>query len=177
MKLGVAIMAILTFLSACAGSGIKGENYMDMKPELKLEEYFTGPIKAWGIIQDRSGNVISRFDADMVGTWDGEKIVLDEVFNYYDTGTVQNRVWEITKIDDMHYQGKAGDIIGTAKGKAHGNAVYWSYQMDVPVDDTSYRLKFEDWMWAMQDEVVINRSYLKKFGITFAEITIFMQKQ
>jgi len=48
----------------------------------------------------------------------------------------------------------------------------------VPVDDKSYRLKFDDWMWAMDDgNVVINRSYLKKFGITVAEITIFMQKQ
>lgn len=29
----------------------------------------------------------------------------------------------------------------------------------------------------MRDGVVMNRSYLKKFGITVAEVTIFMQKQ
>lgn len=169
-------MGILTFLSACSG-GIKGENYADMKPEFKLEEYFNGPIKAWGIIQDRSGNVVSRFDADLVGTWDGNEGVLDEVFTYYDTGTEQRRVWKITKIDDRNYKGTAGDIIGTATGKAHGNAIQWTYEMDVPVEDKTYRLKFDDWIWAMNDGVIINRSYLKKFGITVAELTVFMQKQ
>ena len=29
----------------------------------------------------------------------------------------------------------------------------------------------------MNDGVLINRSYLKKFGLTVAELTIFMQKQ
>ena len=49
--------------------------------------------------------------------------------------------------------------------------------MDVPVGDTSYRLNFDDWMWAMNDGVIINRSYMKKFGFRVAELTIFMQKQ
>ena len=169
-------MAALTFLSSCFG-GIKGENYLDMQPGFKLEEYFQGPIKAWGIIQDRSGNITARFDAELVGSWEGNKGVLDEVFTYYDSGDVQTRKWEITKLDDMNYQGSAGDIIGTAQGRAYGNAIYWSYEMDVPVGDTSYRLKFDDWIWAMNDGVIVNRSYLKKFGIRVAEITIFMQKQ
>lgn len=175
LKLGLLIMSMLTFLSAC--SGVEGKKYVDMQPGFKLEEYFNGPIKAWGIIQDRSGNVISRFDAEMVGSWEGNKGVLDEVFTYYDSGETQRRVWEITKIDENNYEGKAGDIIGAATGKSYGNAVYWTYEMDIPVDGTSYRLKFDDWIWAMRDGVIVNRSYLKKFGITFAEITIFMQKQ
>jgi hypothetical protein len=49
--------------------------------------------------------------------------------------------------------------------------------MDVPVGDSKYRLRFDDWMWAMNDGVLMNRSYMKKFGITVAEVTIFMQKQ
>ena len=114
----------------------------------------------------------------MVGTWSGNKGVLDEVFTYYDSDRKQVRECEITKIDDLNYTGTAGDIIGTATGKSFGNAINWTYEMDVPVDDKSYRLKFDDWMWAMDNgNVVINRSYLKKFGITVAEITIFMQKQ
>ncbi|MCY4154747.1 MAG: DUF3833 domain-containing protein [Gammaproteobacteria bacterium] len=169
-------MSILTFLGACS-AGINGDNYLDMQPTFKLEDYFNGPIKVWGIVQDRSGNVVNRFDADMVGRWEGDEGVLDEVFTYYDSGKIQRRKWEITKIDELHYQGKAGDIIGIAAGTAHGNAIYWTYEMDVPVRDTSYRLKFDDWMWAMNDGVVVNRSYMKKFGIRVAELTIFMQKQ
>ncbi len=169
-------MSMLTFLSACS-AGIDGANYLQLQPAFKLEDYFNGPIKAWGIVQDRSGNIVNRFDVDLVGRWEGNEGVLDEVFTYYDSGKTQKRKWEITKIDELHYQGKAGDIIGTAAGTAHGNAIYWTYEMDVPVRDTSYRLKFDDWMWALHDGVVVNRSYLKKFGIKVAELTLFMQKQ
>lgn len=38
-------------------------------------------------------------------------------------------------------------------------------------------MSVEDWDWAMRDDVIVNRSYLKKFGIIFAEVTILMQKQ
>jgi hypothetical protein len=174
MKFKIALFSVLILLSAC---GIKGENYIEMEPPLLLEEFFDGTVKAWGIVQDRSGNIVNRFDVVIEGKWDGNKGVLDELFTYYDTGKTETRIWKITKIDDMQYEGTAGDIIGTAKGKAYGNAVYWTYEMDVSVDDSSYRLTFEDWIWAMNDGVVVNRSYLKKFGITFAEVTIFMQRQ
>lgn len=147
-----------------------------MKPAFRLEEYFNGPIKAWGIVQDRGGNIVNRFDVDIAGRWEGDRGVLEEVFTYYD-GRTQNRTWEITKIDNRHYQGKAGDIIGMASGTAYGNAVYWTYEMDVPVGDTSYRLTFDDWIWALNDGVIVNRSYMKKFGVKVAELTIFMQKQ
>jgi hypothetical protein len=147
-----------------------------MQPAFDLKAYFNGPIKAWGIVQDWRGKVVSRFDVTMVGTWEGDKGTLEEDFNYYD-GSTQRRIWKIKRINDTNYEGTAGDIIGKATGEISGNAVNWAYEMDVPVGDSSYRLKFDDWMWQMNDGVLINRSYLKKFGITVAELTLFMQKQ
>ena len=176
MKRVVFVMSVLTFLSSCT-RGIDGKKYVGMRPEFNLKAYFTGPIKAWGIVQDRRGNVVSRFEADMLGRWDGDKGILEEVLHYYDNGRIQNRTWHISKIDDLTYKGTAGDIIGHARGESFGNAIYWTYEMEVPVGDRSYRLRFDDWMWAMDGDVIINRSYLKKFGITVAELTIFMQKQ
>lgn len=168
-------MSMLATLSGCRGT-IDGARSENDSPPFVLEEYFSGPLKAWGIIQDRNGNIITRFDVAMVGSWDGDQGVLDEKFTYYD-GKTQTRQWRITKLADGSYAGEADDIVGKASGRAHGNAMYWSYTMDVPVDDTSYRLRFDDWIWAMHDGVVINRSYMKKFGITFAELTIVMQRQ
>ena len=49
--------------------------------------------------------------------------------------------------------------------------------MDLPVGDNSYMVRFDDWIWAFDDSTVINRSYIRKFGLTFAEVTIFMQRQ
>ncbi len=48
--------------------------------------------------------------------------------------------------------------------------------MDIIVDNSTYKVRFDDWMWQMNDGIIINRSYIKKFGITVAELTLFMKK-
>lgn len=166
--------ALLLGVAGCAR--INGEDYVHNSPPFDLKAYFNGPIKAWGLVQDRSGKVIQQFDIVMQGSWQGNQGTLVEDFSFYD-GRKQQRIWYITAHADGTYEGRAGDIVDTARGLSFGNAGQWTYVMDVPVQDGSYRMHFDDWMWAMRDGVLINRSYMKKFGITFAEITIFMQKQ
>lgn len=167
-------MGIMTFLTACTGPNLA--YYKQDAPPLDLKDYFTGPIKAWGLVQDRKGQVTRRFDVVMHGSWEGDVGTLEEHFNYYD-GESDKRVWTITKISADRYEGKAGDIIGKADGEVAGNTMRWAYVMDLPVGDTTYKITFDDWMFLMNDGVLINRSYLKKFGITVAELTLFMQKQ
>ena len=174
MKKVLALIGVVMLLSAC--SSIDGKKYIDAKPTFDLKTYFTGPIKAWGIVQDRSGDVVTRFDITMNGSWEGNRGTLVEDFVYYD-GTKQQRIWNIVDRGDGTYEGTASDIIGKAEGISFGNAGQWTYVMDLPVAGSTYRLRFDDWMWAMNDDVLMNRSYMKKFGLTVAEITIFMQKQ
>jgi len=169
------IMFSLFSLLGCSSSP-KLKNYTEQKPKLDLQEFFTGPIKAWGLVQDRKGDVVRRFDVNMVGSWEGNIGTLDEDFRYYD-GETQKRVWTIKKITENEYEGTASDILDKAEAKVEGNAMQWVYKMDLQVGDTTYRITFDDWMFLMNDGVLINRSYLKKFGITVAELTLVMQKQ
>jgi hypothetical protein len=171
---GVMLMSIMGFISGCGGPSLK--KYENSEPAMNLEEYFTGPIKAWGLVQDRRGDVIRRFDVNMVGTWEGETGTLEEDFHYYD-GETQKRIWTIKRLGNNRYEGTAGDILDKATGQVEGSAVRWAYQMDLPVGDSVYRVTFDDWMYRMNDGVLINRSYIKKFGVTMAELTLFMQKQ
>jgi Protein of unknown function (DUF3833) len=150
--------------------------YKGTTPRADIKEYFNGSIKAWGIVQDWRGRVVRRFDINMVGVWRDNVGTLTENFDYYD-GQKQQRIWTIKKLENGQYEGTAADILDRAIGQAEGNAVWWNYVMDLPVGDVTYRLRFDDWMWVMNDDVLINRSYLKKFGFTVAELTIFMQKQ
>lgn len=168
------IMGVTMMLAGCRSHTV--DDYKDVSPKADLKAYFTGPIKAWGIVQDWRGRVVRRFDISMEGSWEGDVGTLREHFTYYD-GKTQNRVWTIKKIDDETYEGKADDILDQAHGAVRGNAIRWNYVMDLPVDDTTYRITFDDWMWQMNDGVIINRSYLKKFGITVSELTIFMKKE
>lgn len=171
----LALIGVITMISGCSAGG-KLSAYKEMEPSLELENYFSGPVKAWGIVQDRSGKITRRFSVDMVGKWQGDIGTLTEDFEYYD-GKTQQRIWTIAKTTDGEYEGTADDIIGKAQGQVNGNAVRWAYQMNLDVGKNTYKITFDDWMFLMKDGVLINRSYLKKFGIKVAELTLFMQKQ
>ena len=174
-QLRILFLVSLLMVNGCSSS--KLDTYKDMQPAMDLQEYFNGSIKAWGIVQDWRGRVVSRFDVEMTGSWEGDIGTLKEHFDYYDEDKQQERVWTISKVSNDRYVGTASDILDKASGTISGNAMRWSYIMDLPVGDTTYRITFDDWMWRMNDGVLINRSYLKKFGFTVAELTLFMQKQ
>lgn len=161
-------------LNGCSGTSV--QRYADEYPEMDLKEFFTGEIRGWGIVQDRKGRVINRFDIEMIGRWDGNKGVLDEEFVYY-SGEKQNRSWRLEVLDDGGYRGEADDIIGEATIAQAGNALNLKYELIVPVKGSEYRFKFDDWMWKMNDELVINRAVMRKFGIRVAELTVVMQKK
>ena len=45
--------------------------------------------------------------------------------------------------------------------------------MEIPVGNTLYEVGFEDWSGRLMIGV-LNRSYIQKFGLDMAEVTIFM---
>jgi hypothetical protein len=49
--------------------------------------------------------------------------------------------------------------------------------MDLQVGDSNYKIAFDDRMFLMNDGVIVNRAFMKKFGLKVGELTVFMQKQ
>ena len=104
------LIATLLFITSCSNTqSMKPEDFKDQKPRLIIEDYLSGNVKAWGILQNRSGKVTRQFSAELNGKWDGKQLILDEKFNWSD-GEVQTRQWQITKIDEHNYEGTAGDV-------------------------------------------------------------------
>lgn len=171
---GLGISAVT--LSGCSVS-VEGKDYTSVQPAFNIEQFFDGDVKAWGIVQNRSGEVVQRFKVDIDGSIDGDTLTLDESFDYGVGEGPMSRTWKIVKQSDGIFVGNAGDIDGPAAGTSYGNAFNFHYQMDLPVDDTSYSVTFDDWFWAFDETTMMNRSYIRKFGIVMAEVTIFMQKQ
>jgi len=150
---------------------MKPEDFAGREPRLVLEDYFEGKTKAWGMFHDRFGNLRREFVVDITGTWDGEILTLDEEFDYSD-GEQDRRVWTIKKIDDNTYVGTAGDIIGEASGKTFGNALNWTYSMNLKVGDGTWKVKFDDWMFLQPEGVLLNRASVSKFGFELGVVTL-----
>ena len=115
---------------------MKPEDFKNKEPRLIIENYLSGNVKAWGVLQNRSGKVTRQFSADLNGKWDGKQLILDEKFNW-DDGEIQTRQWQITKIDENNYEGTAGDVVGKAKGYSYGPAFKFEYVLLVPVKGLS----------------------------------------
>ncbi len=172
----ILLLVSLLTLGGCATT-LDGSRYAEHKPGFDLFSFFEGDVTAWGIVQNRSGEIVQRFEVDIVGTVAGNTITLDETFEYFVGEGPIKRVWVITRNDDGSYSGSAGDIAGPAAGVPYGNAFRWTYEMDLPVDGQTYRVSFEDWFFAIDDNRLINRSYIQKFGLDMAEVTIFMERR
>jgi Protein of unknown function (DUF3833) len=172
LTLGAASSALT--LSGCAS--VEPSAYAQEKPVLDLKTYFNGTIDAWGLFQDRSGKVIKRFTVVMRCTWMGNQGVLDEDFTYSD-GTKQKRIWKLTETSPGKYIGKADDVVGEAIGIASGNALNWRYVLALPVDGTVYNVDFDDWMYLVDDKVMINRATMSKFGFKLGEVLLSFTKR
>ena len=126
------IISLFLITSCSKNSSMKPEDFKDKKPRLIIEKFLSGDVKAWGILQNRSGKVTRQFSAILNGKWDGKELILDEKFNW-DDGEVQKRQWKINKIDEHNYEGTAGDVVGKAKGFSYGPAFKFEYVLLVPV--------------------------------------------
>lgn len=164
-----AVVAAPMALLGCASPLPK--DYAGEKPELDLRRYFNGRVDAHGMFQDRNGKVVKRFTVRMDCRWDGEQGVLDERFDYSD-GTQDRRIWRLTHHGDGRYTGRADDVVGEAVGQARGNAFHWAYTLRLPVDGKVYEVEMDDWMFLVDQRVMLNRATMRKFGLRLGEVTL-----
>lgn len=167
------VIFLALVLTGCGG--MKPEDFAGREPRLLPEDYFAGQTRAYGLFVDRFGDLRRQFVVDIEGTWDGETLTLDEFFRY-DDGETERRIWRIVKTGAHAYQGRADDVIGVAEGKAYGNALNWRYQLALKVGDAVWNVSFDDWMFLQDDQVVINRAEVTKFGFKLGEVTIVFNK-
>ena len=154
---------------------MKPEDYKNTKPIIKIEEYFQGNVKAWGMLQGRSGEVKRQFVADMKGKFDGQNLILDETFIWND-GEKQERRWNIKKVGDNNYEGTASDVVGIAKGVSFGSAFKFEYKLLIPYKGKQIKIKFDDWIFKQDEKTAINKATLTKFGFKVGELTVFFVK-
>lgn len=168
LLLSTAVAAPLV-MAGCAGPQMA--DFAGQKPVLDLAEYFNGRIDGYGMFQDRSGNVVKRFTVVMDCSWTGNTGVLDEAFTYSD-GTTERRVWTLIRGENGSYTGTAGDVVGVAKGQTAGNAFHWNYTLNLPVDGKTWEVQLDDWMYLIDERVMLNRARMSKWGVYLGEITL-----
>ena len=161
-------------VAGCASNGV--EQYRAEQPALDLKTYLNGTLDAWGIFQGRSGEVKKRFHVVIEAKWEGDVGVLDENFKWSD-GSTSRRVWTLTRQADGSFLGRADDVIGEAVGEVAGNTLRWRYVLALPINGKTYHVDFDDWMFLINDQMMLNRSSMRKWGFNLGEVTLTFVKR
>lgn len=147
-------------------------------PAFDLADFFDGNSVAYGIFEDRFGNLRRQFRVEIQASRSGDRLILEENF-LYDDGEQDRRIWQIdSQIIDgrTHYSGQAGDITGKAIGKIAGNALRWSYDISLILSGIELEVRFDDFIYQMTPDIAINRAYVSKWGMDIGSVTLVFLK-
>jgi hypothetical protein len=174
-----ALFAALALLLASCSS-IDPQVYRSEQPALDLQRYFNGTLEGHGMFQDRSGQVQRRFVVTIKASWAGDVGTLDEDFLWSD-GKREKRVWTLRKAtgdtSGTRWVGTAADVIGEARGVVSGNALHWTYTFDLKTDDGKrYEVAFDDWMFLIDERVMLNRAVMSFYGFRVGEVFISFRR-
>lgn len=170
----VAAFSAMLILAGCGG-GMRIEDFEGRSPELRLERYFAGHTRAIGLFEDRFGRVRRTFTVDIHGTWDGSTLTLDEHF-VYDDGDRQQRVWRLTRTADRTWEGRAEDVVGVAAGREAGNAFRFGYRLNLKVGDSTWEVRFDDWMFRIDEDMVLNTARVYRWGIWIGTVQLAFRR-
>jgi len=172
-----AFLCIVLF-TRCAGPDINA--HKQRLPELDLFTFFQGKTVAFGIFEDRFGQMRRQFRVEIDGTISKDMLQLDERF-LYDDGETDRRIWHITKQTKgsgmTSFTGQAEDVAGTASGQLSGNTFRWRYDIDLVLSGNEMRVHFDDFIYQIDKDIAINRAYVSKWGIEVGSVTLVFLKQ
>ena len=88
----------------------------------------------------------------------------------------EKRTWLLKKINEEEYEASTENVIGIGKGKISGNAFHWKYIFELPLFGKTIRVKFDDRMYLISANVIINKARMYKYGIKLGTVHLFFQR-
>ncbi|HPD91122.1 MAG: DUF3833 family protein [Rhodobacter sp.] len=168
----LALIALRAWLFSFAAQA--PADFRETGPLFDPRTALNGKIASEGVIFGPTGKAISRFVMQMEGRWAGRRGSLTESFRY-DSGRVQERRWDLTLNADGSLEATAPDILGTGRGTLSGATLRLTYRIRLPEDAGGHVLDVIDWLYLMPNGTVMNRSQMRRFGVTVAELVATMR--
>lgn len=170
----IAVLLLALLRPGMRFASQRPEDYAATGPAFDLRTHLNGPILSEGMIHGPTGRVNSRFLAKMHGKWEGAHGTLTEDFTFAG-GRTQRREWSLRLGNDGRFTATAPDVIGIATGEVSGAAICMRYRIRLEPDAGGHVLSVTDWLYLMENGVILNRSEMRKFGVKVAELTATMR--
>lgn len=144
-------------------------------PPLKLEEFFSGTTRARGIFEDRFGRVRNEFIGQTTGICENNSLFLTEEFTYRD-GKTDKRQWTFLKTTERDYIASSDAVIGKARGRTDGNSFHWTYDFLLDVGKKTWKVRFDDRMYLMDEKLLLNKARACRWGIHIGTVFLCFER-
>lgn len=138
---------------------------------LVLEEFFSAPIRVEGFFQKSWSRARLGIAIDIVPSWDGKVLSLDERFVYSD-GTTDHKIWRLEKTGPGTYAGTRADMIGVGRVWTEGRAVRLQYVLTM----VGMGFYFDELMILFDNGTLVGRSTVRKWGIVVGRVDLTMRR-
>jgi hypothetical protein len=138
---------------------------------LVLESFFAGRTIGDGSFVNSWTKSERRFQVVIDGTWDGNVLVLSEVYAY-DNGLCERKSWRLLQISTGVFTGTYDDTIGPASIWSEGSSVRLQYKLRL----AGIALDFDETMSLRNDGSVIDKARVTKWGVPVGRLQVVMRR-
>jgi hypothetical protein len=140
-------------------------------PALDPVRFFTGHVRSWGVLEDRSGQPTAIVTTDCLGSADGsDGLRMTQRLVVGDDAPV-TREWRLHRVAPGRFEATANDMVGSAAGEASGNAFHWQWTLALSPGNALMNVTMDQWWYLQPDGSLLNRTTIRKLGIIAAEVT------
>ena len=165
----ILLPGLLFGLAAC-GSPMDVQGFAGAAPSLDPVQCFTGHVRYFGVMEDRSGQPTSIVTTDCVGTPEGDGIRMVQTLRI-GSDAPQTRDWRMRRTGPGQYEATANDVVGTARGEAAGRAFHWQWTLALSPGNPVKNVTMDQWWYLLDDGSMLNRTTVRKLGFIAAEVT------
>jgi hypothetical protein len=140
-------------------------------PSLDPMTFFHGRTHSGGVIESRSGAPTEWIVTDSHGVKDGAgRLRMVQHLSFQD-GTTQERTWSMWRSGPHLFMATANDMVGSATGQSNGRIFHWQWVLARAPGNALSNVTMEQWMYQMDDDSLLIRTSVSKFGFILAEVT------
>ncbi|MEP7072240.1 MAG: DUF3833 family protein [Verrucomicrobiota bacterium] len=162
----ITCVAMLLLTGRAAGAPAAARE----KPVFDPVVFFTGRAHSTGVMKYVTGSSV-KVETSTVGRFHAGLLDLEQDLQFSD-GKRQHRSWRIGRLDAHHFEATANDMVGSARGEAHGNTFRWNFLLALSSGNPLTNVRLSQTMILQPDgRTVANETTITKLGLVVARVS------
>ncbi len=140
-------------------------------PQLDPVRFFTGHVRSWGVLENRSGAPTGTLTTDCQGTLEPDGSLHMVQHLTYGDGTSEMRDWRMRRAGSGRFEATANDMVGTGHGEAARRTFHLRWVLATRAGNPLANVRMDQWMYLMDGGGMVNRTSISKLGVVVTEVT------